>query len=193
MTIETTRLRLPLISLRLFDACIAGDRETAEQLAGVAIPDDWLQRPEYAKMRRDQLIADPVYAPWCVRMIVLKETNTMIGHIGFHAPPNPEGLRAIAPGGIEFGYTIYEPHRRRAYATEAAIGLMRWAVTEHGIPSFVVSVSPQNVASQAMAKNLGFIKAGEQMDEVDGLEDVLVLRGEPLEFITNTSVTRKIR
>ena len=118
-------------------------------------------------------------------MVVLKATNQMLGQIGFHTPPDPPGLRDVAPGGIEFGYRIYEPYRRNGYAKEAAIALMRWAATEHGIEPFVVSISPGNLSSQTMAHSLGFVKVGEQMDDVDGLEDVLVLTGNKLEYTIN--------
>ena len=184
--IETDRLRLQLMTLEFFDFCLAGDREAAERLAGVSIADDWLAESGYVKMRREQLAADPSYGPWCVRMIVLKAANRMIGQIGFHTPSDSPGLRGIAPGAIEFGYRIYEPNRRKGYAKEAAIGLMRWAAAEQGIASFVVSIAPHNAASQAMAKSLGFVKVGEQMDEADGLEDVLVLNGDALgKFISS--------
>jgi RimJ/RimL family protein N-acetyltransferase len=175
------------MTLEFFDFCLAGDREAAEHLAGVSIADDWLAESGYVKMRREQLAADPSYGPWCVRMIVSKSANRMIGQIGFHTPPSPPGLREIAPGGIEFGYRVYESHRRQGFAMEAAIGLMRWAATEQGIASFVVSIAPHNVASQAIATSLGFVKVCEQMDEVDGLEDVLVLNSDALgKFISSS-------
>ncbi|NUM55381.1 MAG: GNAT family N-acetyltransferase [Candidatus Hydrogenedentes bacterium] len=179
-SIETPRLRLQLVTLELFDLCIEGNQRDAERCAGVFMCDDWMRDVAYLKRRRDQLAADPSYMPWCVRMIVLKETNSVIGQIGFHTPPAPPELRAIAPGGIEFGYRIYVPHRRNGYAREAAVGMMRWASMERGIDSFVVSISPDNAASQALARSLAFVKVGQQLDDVDGIEDVLVLNGPAL-------------
>ena len=99
----------------------------------------------------------------------------MVGQIGFHAPPGSPDLQAIAPGGIEYGYRIYPPYRGRGYAKEAARGLMAWAV-EQGVTSFVVSIRPNNAPSQAIARSLGFVKVGEQIDEVDGLEEVFLLK-----------------
>lgn len=178
--IETNRLRLQRFTLDILDACLHATRLEAERLAGVSIPDVWMNEVDYIERKRTQLTNDPTYAAWCTRMVVLKATNQMIGHIAFHTPPGPPGLGAIAPGGVELGYSIYGPHRRQGYAKEAAIGMMRWASTENGIQSFVVSVSPDNAASQALAKSLGFVKVGEQMDEVDGLEEVFVLQGPAL-------------
>ena len=63
-------------------------------------------------------------------------------------------------------------HRRRGYAYEAVLGMMRWAHGEHGIGRYRVSVSPENGPSLALAAKLGFERTGEQMDPEDGLEYV---------------------
>jgi RimJ/RimL family protein N-acetyltransferase len=39
----------------------------------------------------------------------------------------------------------------------------------------VASVSPDNAASLAVVRRLGFVKTGEEVDEVDGLEWVHTL------------------
>jgi len=173
-TIQTQRLELRLMDIRFLDLCLAGRREGAERYANAILSDEWMQSTRYAKMRRDQLVADPAYAPWCMRMILLKENAQMVGRIGFHTPPDPPALADITAGGVELGYEIDPAHRRKGYAREALIGIMDWAATTHGIQKFVASISPQNHASQALAKSLGFLKVAEQMDEIDGPEDVLV-------------------
>jgi RimJ/RimL family protein N-acetyltransferase len=38
-----------------------------------------------------------------------------------------------------------------------------------------VSISPDNAASLALAGKLGFVRTGEQMDDIDGLEYVFGL------------------
>jgi RimJ/RimL family protein N-acetyltransferase len=173
--IDTERLRLVLLDLALFDLCLAEDRIGISASGGFEVADEWLDEADYIRKRRAQLAADPAYGPWCVRAVVLKETNRMVGQIGFHAPPGSPDLRETAPGGIEYGYRIYPPFRGRGYAKEAARGLMEWAVSQ-GVTSFVVSIRPNNAPSQAIARGLGFVKVGEQMDEVDGLEEVFLLR-----------------
>ena len=45
----------------------------------------------------------------------------------------------------------------------------------HGATAFLLSISPDNAASLAIAAKLGFTRIGEQMDEVDGLEWVFRL------------------
>ena len=95
-----------------------------------------------------------------------------MGDIGFHAAPGHECLAELAPGGVEFGYGVMESYRRRGLATEAIEALMRWAREEHGVERFVVSISPENGPSLALAAKLGFRKIGSHMDEFDGPEDI---------------------
>ena len=73
-------------------------------------------------------------------------------------------------GAAELGYTVYPKFRRRGYATEATQGLMDWALRQQRVERFLVSISPDNDPSLAMAVKLGFRQIGEQMDEKDGLE-----------------------
>jgi ribosomal-protein-alanine N-acetyltransferase len=91
----------------------------------------------------------------------------MIGHIRFHS-------RAV-DGAVEYGYIVFTPWRNRGYATEAAEGVMRWAAEKHGVRRFVASVAPDNGASQRVVAKLGFRKVGQQIDDVDGTEDVFQL------------------
>jgi RimJ/RimL family protein N-acetyltransferase len=126
--------------------------------------------------RLAQLLADPSMQPWLLRAIGLRHTGTMVGHIGFHARPGADYLRELAPGGVEFGYTIFAPFRRRGYAREACRALMDWARREHGVTRFVVSIGPTNVASIALAQQLGFRRIGSHIDEVDGPEQIFERR-----------------
>ena len=115
-------------------------------------------------MRLRDMADDPAYAPWSVRAIGLRSEHWMVGHIGFHAPPKG--------GTVELGYTIFAAARRRGFAEEAIRGMMGWAA-ENGADRFVLSVAPDNEASQALARKLGFTKIGTRDDPVDGAEDVL--------------------
>ena len=65
--------------------------------------------------------------------------------------------------------------RRRGLAEEVALGAMDWAARWHGVSRFVVSISPENGPSVAMARKLGFARIGGHMDEADGYEDILSL------------------
>jgi ribosomal-protein-alanine N-acetyltransferase len=111
-----------------------------------------------------------------LRGMVLRKDAIMIGHIGFHTAPGPEYLRPFAPGAVEFGFEIYPAFRRRGYAREASLALMRWAKEVQGISHFVLSIRPDNIPSQSLAASLGFVRIGSHIDEVDGVEDVLEYR-----------------
>ncbi len=126
-------------------------------------------------MRRDQYRSDAQFPYWGVRAIVLHAPRVMIGRIGFHESPDPPHLRALAPNAIEFGYSIFPEYRGRGFATEAVHALMNWCAQHREIENFVLSIAPENVLSQAIARRFGFKKVGEQIDECDGLEEMFLL------------------
>lgn len=99
----------------------------------------------------------------------------MVGHLGFHTPPDPDYLREFAPGAVEFGYSVYAPFRRQGYAREACAALMQWAFEQHQVKRFVVTIQPNNIASVRLAETFGFRRIGSHVDEVDGLEDIYLL------------------
>ena len=154
----------------LLEALLAGDRARATQIGGFHIPDDLTLKKQTLQRRLRQIQANPEVQPWLLWAIVISETRTMCGRIGFHSEPGPEDLRDVAPDGVELGYAIGERFRRQGYAKEAALTLMRWAFETHHQRSFVLSIAPDNVASLAMARSLGFREAGSHIDEEDGLE-----------------------
>lgn len=181
--ISTPRLSLRLMTVEFLEASLQGDRERAEALLGLKVSPDWFRERDLMKIRLDDCRAGPAYAPFSLRGIGLVSSGAMVGHIGFHTRPDPAYLRPFAANGIEFGYTVYPAYRRQGYALEASIGMMRWAAREHAVERFVASVAPTNSASTALVKKLGFVRVGEHDDEVDGLEYVYVLEGEPLRLV----------
>jgi RimJ/RimL family protein N-acetyltransferase len=81
-----------------------------------------------------------------MRAIVLRDQQRMVGHIGCHGAPTPDG--------VELAYTVFEPDRLRGYAREACTALIDWARREHGVERFVLSIAPGNEASLALARSL---------------------------------------
>lgn len=176
--VVTEHLVLRSMSAAFLAATVA-DRP-ADGLLGLTVPVAWLDELPLARRRLADLRDDPAYAPWSVRAIGLRSTDQMVGHIGFHTRPAPSYLATIAPGGVELGYTVYPAFRRRGYAREAIVALLAWARAQQGVVRFVVSVSPGNAASNALAASLGFVQVGSHMDEIDGPEDILLLSGNAL-------------
>jgi RimJ/RimL family protein N-acetyltransferase len=170
--IVTERLVLRLIGRAAVAAALAGDVAEAGRLLGAAVPEELLAHRRGLEFDIARLDEDPLYAPWGTRAML--RDGVVVGSIRFHTRPDPPELRPIAPGAVEFGYRVLSAHRRQGYAAEAARGAMAWAAREHGVRNFVVTISPGNAASLGLAARLGFRQVGEQMDEEDGLELVLL-------------------
>jgi len=107
-------------------------------------------------------------------VIVLREANEMIGHAGFHLPPGDPVIGRWAPGGVEIGYTVFEAHRRRGYATEAVRGLLDFALAR-GVRNVMATTALTNYASVAVLRRCGFRHAG-RIDADGETEDVWVRR-----------------
>ncbi len=181
--IMTPRLVLWRMPKAFLEASLRDDIVAARQFVDLNLYPEWFDEKSIIRIRLEDLKQDAAYSDWSLRAIGLRSTREMVGHIGFHSAPDPPYLRPWARDAIEFGYTVYEPFRACGYAQEAAAGLIRWARRASGVSRFVVTVSPENKASQAIAAKLGFRKIGEHLDEVDGLEEVLLLEGSALETL----------
>jgi RimJ/RimL family protein N-acetyltransferase len=162
------------LSPEAIQAGLSGNRPALERYLGVAVPIDLFDRPEVLHRAQAELDREVAYLPWSARAIVLKERPQMIGHIRFHSRPDPEYLRALAPGSVEMGYEIFAAHRRQGYAQEALGGVMDWAAAEHDARRFIASVSPENAASLGVIAKFGFRRIGEHMDPEDGLEHIFL-------------------
>jgi RimJ/RimL family protein N-acetyltransferase len=135
-------------------------------------PDDVLH-PARAplRFRVPQVLADPSANPWLIRLVVLRETDEIVGYVNFHEPPD-------ADGAVEIGYEILEAFRGRGYATEAAHVLWAYAASHPDVRILRASVAPDNAASLAIVRGAGLVQVGEQIDPDDGLELVFELPAE---------------
>ena len=171
MILATERLDLHPLPLPVLEALLVGDVERADALvpfrvrAGSFADDDFV-----LGLRAAQLRADPTELPWLYRAAVLRATGEVVARAGFHAPPDPAGT-------VEIGYRVVELHRRQGLATEIVAAMLTWAGAQ-GAARCLGSTRPDNLASQAVLMHLGFVRTGEQVDEVDGLE--WVFTREPL-------------
>jgi [ribosomal protein S5]-alanine N-acetyltransferase len=115
--------------------------------------------------RVPQVKADPTTNFWFVRLMVLKESREVIGSISFHSAPDAEGM-------IEIGLGIDEKFWNQGFATEALKGMWGWVCQQSGVKTLRYTVSPTNIASIKVIAKFGFHHMGQQMDEVDGPEDI---------------------
>lgn len=165
--IETTRLELHHISaqgiIELYEnksdvGAIAGRDFTNphQVLVKESGPLGW---------RVPQVKVDPSVNKWFVRFIVLKETQEVIGSTSFHGAPDIDGM-------IEIGLGIEEAFRGKGYAKEALKGMWRWVCQFPEVKTLRYTVSPENLPSIAVIEYFGFNYMGQQMDEIDGPENI---------------------
>jgi RimJ/RimL family protein N-acetyltransferase len=177
-TIHAPRLDLVLLSTEVMRSLIAGDWAAVEPLIGARVPDAWRTAEwRWLRDRPSQAEADPAVIPWFPRALLLRRgaerpDPIVVGHAGFHGPPDEEGR-------VEIGYTVIEEHRRRGFAEEAVRALMGWALGEQGVTGFRASVGPWNAPSLHLVRKLGFVRVGVQWDEEDGEELVFHRDGPP--------------
>jgi ribosomal-protein-alanine N-acetyltransferase len=166
--LSTTRLDLHPLPLPLIDALLAGDLAMARALAPYPVTAETFGGDEYVlQLRQRQLRDDPTELPWLYRAAVLRETGEVVARGGFHASPDADGT-------VELGYRVQPAWRGQGLATELAQGLLEWARSQ-GVARCLASTVPDNLPSQAVLAKLGFVRTGEWMDEVDGLEWVYTL------------------
>lgn len=121
--------------------------------------------------RVPQVKVDPSLNKWFVRFIVLQESREIIGSTSFHGAPDDEGM-------IEIGLGIEPAFQDRGYAKESLQAMWRWAVSFPEVRTLRYTVSPDNLPSVAVIKYFGFDHKGQQMDEIDGPEDIYEMSAE---------------
>ncbi|GAA3577573.1 GNAT family N-acetyltransferase [Kribbella ginsengisoli] len=161
----TKQIRFVELSPTTMAALLADDLAAAGREAGVALTElftndesKWLWNYRIA-----QLEDDPEAQRWIVRAAVSEPEGVVIGHGGYHGPPDENGM-------VEVGYTVDAAYRRQGYAKAILTALIERAVEEPGVKIVRASISPTNSASLATIAGFGFLEAGEQWDEEDGLE-----------------------
>ncbi len=89
--------------------------------------------------------------------IVLKETKDIVGSVGFF---DVDWTEAHA----EIGYFLFSPFTKKGYVTEAVQAVQKWAF-EHGFHRLQIQMDTGNIASENVAKRLGYMKEGDKRDE----------------------------
>jgi RimJ/RimL family protein N-acetyltransferase len=156
-------IELAILTDRVLESLIAGSIDRASEAFGRPLPPFLLEDSWLWNYRLDQLRKDPTTAPWLVRVVIDAKTREIVGHTGFHGPPDENGM-------VEVGYTIHPTYRRRGYASAALGALISYAANDPAAQTVRASVSPENAASLATIAPFGFVLVGEQIDEIDGLE-----------------------
>jgi ribosomal-protein-alanine N-acetyltransferase len=154
---------LSLLSYETMLAMLAGDLSRASALSGIDLPPYFLTHDWLWKYRTHQIERFPDSAPWLVRAVVSEPERVVVGHAGFHGPPDGTGM-------VEVGYTILPEFRRRGFGRAAVRELIRYASSDARVRVVRASISPDNTPSLALVTSLDFSHVGEQWDDEDGQE-----------------------
>ena len=136
-------------------AALPRDRHSAARLIGAALPPTWPQIDLHDVLPM-QAAANPDGERFGVWLMIERDTNTVVGDVGFLGPPD-DGL-------LEIGFSVLPGYRRRGYASEAARAMVAWALREPGVRDVVARCDADNEASIGVIQRVGFVRT----DEVDG-------------------------
>jgi RimJ/RimL family protein N-acetyltransferase len=156
-------IRFVQLSPAVLTALIEGDQAGASALAGVKLSEFVASEVWLWRIRRDQIAGDPASAEWIARAAVDAQTGVVVGHGGFHGPPDAQGT-------VEVAYSVDPAFRLRGYAKAILRALLQRADGDPAVRAVRASIRPDNAGSLATIAGFGFKKAGEQWDPEDGLE-----------------------
>jgi RimJ/RimL family protein N-acetyltransferase len=150
-------------------ALIDGDLPAASAAAGAPLTPYLMSESWLWRIRLEQIEQDPCSADWIAAAAVAEPCGLIVGHGGFHGPPDADGT-------VEVAYSVDPAYRRRGYAKAMLAALLKRAEEDPSVHAVRASIRPDNTASLATIAGFGFRKVGEQWDAEDGLEDVYLRR-----------------
>jgi RimJ/RimL family protein N-acetyltransferase len=145
------------------EALVRGDLAGAASLADVPLTDYFVEHDWLWRIRLEQVADEPHALDWIARAAVDASSGAVVGHAGFHGPPDERGM-------VEVAYSVAPEWRRQGYATAMLAAALAWASSQPEVSIVRASISPENEASLATVLRFGFEHVGEQWDEEDGLE-----------------------
>jgi RimJ/RimL family protein N-acetyltransferase len=168
VTVACDHARMPTIrfvqlSPAALTALIDGDLAAAGAAAGTPLSPYLVEESWLWRIRRDQIAQDPASADWIARAALDADTGEVVGHGGFHGPPDAGGM-------VEVAYSVDPRFRRRGYATAILAALLERVAADPSVRAVRASIRPDNAGSLATIARFGFVKTGEQWDAEDGLE-----------------------
>ena len=137
-------VRFAELGAAVLAALLDRDLAAASSAAGVPLTGYFIT-PEALRLwrlRAGQIAADPQSTRWIARAAVAEPDGVVVGHAGFHGPPDAAGM-------VEVAYSVDPAYRRQGYATAMLRELLRCAAAEPGIRTVRATISPDNAASLA--------------------------------------------
>ncbi|CAN7215520.1 GNAT family protein [Pseudoduganella sp. LjRoot289] len=112
--------------------------------------------PAFVAQRALDRIAEGRSEFWCATFIIVRDDGQIIGGCGFKGAPEN--------GRVEIAYGIAPMYRRQG-AAAAAVGALLERAYANGVQVVVAGILPENAASIAVVRKLGFQAAGTRVDE----------------------------
>jgi RimJ/RimL family protein N-acetyltransferase len=147
--IETERLLLVPYTYDLVAATLQG-KEKLEKVLGYGVSTEW-PNSKYLKRipaKKTKLEKNPESSIWS-RIVIEKESGTLIGDIGCKGGPDSNGI-------VEIGYSIVPSVRNKGYATEMVIGLTKWLYNHPSITKIIAECLESNEPSAKVLEKSGF-------------------------------------
>ena len=101
----------------------------------------------------EELKEDSTLFGWGVWLVINKETNTIIGDIGFKGKPNSDNT-------VEVGYGFIPSAHNKGYATEAVKEIIEWAFSFKNVDKVIAECLVDNFASIRVLEKLKMKKLG---------------------------------
>ncbi|HUF61741.1 MAG TPA: GNAT family N-acetyltransferase [Verrucomicrobiales bacterium] len=140
--------------------------ELYEQRFGLRLADgfqDFMASDEVSPDWLAQLQAATAADPWKYGFVIVHSAeNVIIGMAGYKGPPDEQGL-------VEISYGIAPGYQHRGFATEAAQGLIAYALDQGRARTFRAHTSSEANASTRVLEKCGFRCLGEVIDPEDGV------------------------
>ncbi len=150
LEIQTDRLKLLPFTIQICEEALSSSTSRLTDL-GIMPTRDWPDLETLDTLPRIINNLNKVQSPtgfesW---MVIHKNTNILMGDIGFKGAPNEYGE-------VDLGYGIVQTETKKGYAKEAALGLIEWAFKQAGVKAITANCSEDNFASQKILTFLNF-------------------------------------
>ncbi len=165
MKIETANLQLFPFSPKHLLALIDGVEQFKESFGLGAAEGlrEFFVSDEVSPNWLAQLRASESADPWVHGFaIVDKQSNLVIGSIGFKGAPDEAGM-------VEIAYGVVPVFQGRGFATEAAAAGVSFAFDNSKVCLIRAHTLPENLPSSRVLEKCGFTYRGQVIDPEDGL------------------------
>ena len=146
--VTTDRLIVITFEVQMIKALLEGPEQLAE-IVPYQVPAEYPMDvyKQFFPYKIERFTQQPEENIW-EGLIIHKETQTVIGDIGYKGSPNEKGE-------INLGYSILPRFQGDGYASEAAAAMVQWGLDQPGVRKVTATCSPENRASIRVLEKAG--------------------------------------